>query len=181
MASTKACAVAAGALLTCCSSTQFNQLGRDGRKAFHKDLVNQGLVSGLIVYDNENPIAWCQFGFAEKFPRFDRMRAYKALVPAVKITPRWRIACLFVDKHRRREGLSTFALQAALETIGNQGGGVVEAFPFDVPGIERPHYNGSIKMFAREGFETITRLGKNTVLMRRDMPAANAKFSNTPS
>ena len=157
-----------------CTSTQFNQMGRDGRKAFHKDLADQGLGSGLIVYDEDIPIAWCQFGLAERFPRFDRMRAYNALDPTLKVAPRWRIACLFVDKHRRREGLSTLALQAALETIGKQGGGIIEAFPFDVPGIERPHYNGSIKMFAREGFEIITRLGKNTVLMRRNMPATNA-------
>jgi hypothetical protein len=46
------------------------------------------------------------------------------------------------------------------------GGGIVEAFPLNVPGIPCPLYTGSVKMYEREGFEAVGRLGKNTVFMR---------------
>ena len=72
-----------------------------------------------------------------------------------------------MDKHRRREGLSQTPLKAALESIKRKGGGIVEAFPFDIPGANQPSYTGSVKMYLREGFEEVARLGKVTVLMRR--------------
>jgi GNAT superfamily N-acetyltransferase len=149
-----------------CSSTQFDKMTKDERKAYQKDLAFQGLGSGILVYDREIPVAWCQAGPADRFPRFDRMRAYKTLDIPEDLYPDWRISCIFVDKHRRREGLSKFALRSAVELIRSHGGGVVESFPMDVPGSDKPQYTGSEKMYLEEGFETIARLGKNTLLMR---------------
>jgi hypothetical protein len=54
-----------------------------------------------------------------------------------------------------------------MESIQQKGGGIVEAFPFDIPGAKRPSYTGSVKMFRLEGFEEVARLGKITVLMRK--------------
>lgn len=149
-----------------CTSAQYDKMTKDERKEFQKSLANQGLCSGILVYDKDTPIAWCQFGLAEKFPRFERMRAYNELDLPIDLQPRWRISCLFVDKHRRGEGLSRFALKSALESIRKHGGGVVEAFPLDVPGARYPQYTGSEKMYKEEGFETVARLGKITLLMR---------------
>jgi GNAT superfamily N-acetyltransferase len=149
-----------------CTSAQYDKMAKDERKEFQKALAYQGLGSGIIVYDGNTPIAWCQFGLAERFPRYDHMRAYKELDLPADLLPRWRISCLFVDKHRRGEGLSRFALKSAVESIRAHGGGVVEAFPLDVPEVRYPQYTGSEKMYHDEGFETIARLGKNTLLMR---------------
>ena len=149
-----------------CTSTQFQKMQREERRDFHRSLLELGQASGLLVYDDNQPVAWCQFGRAELFPRFERMRAYQALALPPDEKPDWRIACLFVDKHRRREGLSNYALHAAVESIRAQGGGTVESFPFDIEGIERPSYTGSVAMYEREGFQRVCRLGKNEVLMR---------------
>lgn len=97
----------------------------------------------------------------------ERMRAYQELAVPPELKPHWRISCIFVDKHRRREGLSQLPLKAAMESIQQKGGGIVEAFPFDIPGAKRPSYTGSVKMFMLEGFEEVARLGKITVLMRK--------------
>lgn len=149
-----------------CTSAQFDKMTKEQRREFQHHLAIHGLASGLLVYDEGIPIAWCQFGPAERFPRFDRMRAYQELHIPVEFAPQWRISCIFVDKHRRKEGLSRYAFQAALGIIRQRGGGIVEAFPLDVPGITRPQYTGSVKMYAQAGFQEVARLGKNTVLMR---------------
>ena len=94
------------------------------------------------------------------------MRAYQALHIPVEFAPQWRISCIFVDKHQRKQGLSRYAFQVALEMIRQRGGGIVEAFPLDIPGITHPQYTGSVKMYAQAGFQEVARLGKNTVLMR---------------
>lgn len=152
-----------------CTSSQFDKMTKDERKELQYNLAHQGLASGLLVFDEGVPIAWCQFGPAERFPRFDRMRAYQELQIPAEFSPNWRIACIFVDKHRRKEGLSRYAFHAALEIIHQRGGGIVEAFPLDVAGITRPQYTGSVKMYTQAGFQEVTRLGKNTVLMRLEI------------
>jgi GNAT superfamily N-acetyltransferase len=149
-----------------CTSSQYAKMTKDQRKAFQKESADQGFGSGLLVYEKDTPIAWCQFGLAERFPRYDRMRAYQELNLPADLRPDWRISCIFVDKHRRREGLSQIALHAAVELIRQNGGGVVESFPLDVPGVRFPPYTGSEKMYQKEGFETVARLGKNTLFMR---------------
>ncbi len=111
-------------------------MGRSGRKAYQQQLVHDGLGHGLLVYELGQPIAWCQFGPAIDFARFDPMHKYKKLTITREWQPAWRISCLFVDKNRRREGWSKVALKAALEKIGKRGGGVVEAFPFAIPGAK---------------------------------------------
>jgi len=149
-----------------CTSTQYIKMTKDERKELQRSLADLGLGSGIIVYDGTTPVAWCQVGLAERFPGYDRMRSYKELNLPSDSLPRWRISCIFVDKHRRGEGLSQLALKSALKFIREHGGGIVEAFPLDVPGIRRPQYTGSESMYRKEGFETIARLGKNTLLMR---------------
>ena len=150
-----------------CSSSQFNSMTRDERRMFQRGLVMQGKGNGLLVYDDGQPIAWCQFGPANDFPRYDSGRGYRKLTIPAEWQPQWRIACLFVDKHRRREGWSNVALRAALRHIGRSGGGIVEAFPFDVLGAKYPSYTGSVKMFRQLGFEHVSLIGKDRVLMRR--------------
>lgn len=149
-----------------CTSAHYNKMAKAERKEYQKSLADQGRGSGIIVYDKDTPFAWCQFGFADRFARYERMRAYNELNLPPDLKPRWRISCLFVDKHRRGEGLSQLALKSALEFIRKKGGGVVEAFPLDVPGARYPPYTGSEKMYKSEGFETVARVGKSTLLMR---------------
>lgn len=156
----------------CATTYQFDKMAKDERRAFQRELALSGRGCGLLVYDQGTPIAWCQFGQAGDFPRIDRMRAYQALDLPAPREPLWRITCLFVDKHRRREGWSQVALRAALDRIRQRGGGTVEAFPFEVPGVARPSYTGSVSMYAQEGFQEVARLGSVTVLVRHFIPAS---------
>jgi ribosomal protein S18 acetylase RimI-like enzyme len=83
----------------------------------------------------------------------------------------WRITCFVVDKNHRKSGVATVALRAALESIRNHGGGLVEAIPVSRtdqgPGYM---YTGTVSMFEKAGFKTIGPFGAGrttTVLMRR--------------
>ena len=156
-----------------CTSTQYDKMNRDDRKAFQEALVHKGQGHGLLVYNDSQPIAWCQFGPIDGFPRYDRGRKYRKLDIPTELRPKWRISCLFVDKHRRREGWSKVALREALLHIKRNGGGVVEAFPFDVPEAKHPSYAGSVKMYLQEGFEVVTEVGKYRFLVRCRLPSSS--------
>lgn len=150
-----------------CTSAHYEKMSRDERKTFQRELACDDRGCGVIIYDGDTPVAWCQYGPADHFPRFERNRAYNDLSLPKSRSPLWRISCIFVDKHRRREGLSRFALKAAIDRIRERGGGTIESFPLDLPGIDKPTYTGTVAMYEREGFKQIARLGKNTILMRR--------------
>jgi hypothetical protein len=126
---------------------------RDERKEFQKELAHQGRGYGLLVYDGETPVAWCQFGPAEGFPRYNRGRAYGKLAFGAEEVPQWRISCLFADKHRRREGLAKFALHSAIVSIRKRGGGVVEAFPLEIPGPHIPRTQDRSRCISGKVFE----------------------------
>ncbi len=149
------------------SSSEFNKLSKDERRARHKDLTFRGEGHGLLVFEARVPVAWCHFGPAEAFVQYDRNRAYSSLSIAPELKPDWRIACIFVDKSHRKKGLSSFALHATMKMIRQKGGGIVEAFPLNVPEAKSLPYTGTIDMYKKEGFEEICPLGVRTVLMRR--------------
>lgn len=136
-------------------------------------LVKQGCAHGILVYAKGEPVGWCQYGPREELPRIDNQRIYRGLAP--DSTQRlWRITCFAVLKPYRRRGVASAALQAALEAIRRQGGGLVEAYPITrwlsrAFGNESTH--GTESMFVKAGFKAVAPFGSTRfsshVLMRR--------------
>jgi len=138
----------------------------DHNRRRKKELVSQGRSHGVLVYAEDQPVGWCAYGRWEEFPRVDRGRYYRKLVLD---QPRslWRITCFVVDKGHRGQGIATVALRAALASIRNRGGGVVEAYPVvSKKGGSQSLWFGTVGMFEREGFERVAPLG-TSLLMRK--------------
>ena len=136
-------------------------------------LVENGRAHGVIVYANREPVGWCQYGPREELPRVDHSRNYRNLASADEKRRRWRITCFVVDKNYRKSGVASTALKAALESIRNKGGGLVEAIPVSKtdqgPGYM---YTGTVSMFEKAGFKIIAPFASGrttTVLMRRSI------------
>lgn len=161
-----------------CSSSQFQKMQREERRDFHKQRVFGGVSTGVIYYLDEQPVAWCEFGEAQLFEQINRNRAYQKLELPIEEKPEWRICCIFTDKDYRKEGLSKKVLSAALTLIEEMGGGKVEAFPLDFPGMNKPQYTGSVKMYLDEGFRVVAPLGKNQLLMEKYV-TKNSKETET--
>ncbi len=135
-----------------------------------KELVAEGHSHGIIVYSDNQPVGWCQYGPKNELPRIDRGRHYRKL--SLKENPKrlWRITCFFVDRDHRGRGVARTALKAALESIKKQGGGTVEAYPVvsKALGSETQWlWFGTPSMFRRERFKTVSQLGTSYLLMRK--------------
>jgi GNAT superfamily N-acetyltransferase len=137
-------------------------------------LVACDRAHGILVYANEEPVGWCQFGLSDELPRIDNSRRYARLAPAKTNRKLWRITCFVVMKDFRKKGVATVALQAALASIKAKGGGLVEAYPISrwlsrAFGNESTH--GTASMFAKQGFKPVAPFGSTRfsshVLMRR--------------
>lgn len=152
-----------------CKSKQFNDMSYEERRTYHKSLIDSGKSTGIIIYLDKEPVGWCQVARTELIHRFDTGRDYSKLAIQDSEKPNWRISCLFTDKNHRKKGIAKFAAKKAIELIANEGGGVVEVFPFDLSykGITGIQHNGSVELYQRLGFREVTRLGKNTIMMRK--------------
>ena len=97
--------------------------------------------------------------------------AIENLAPRDNLEKFWRITCFVVDKNYRKSSVANTALEVALESIRNNGGGLVEAIPVSKtdqgPGYM---YTGTVSMFEKAGFKIIVPFATGrtaTVLMRR--------------
>jgi len=132
------------------------------------NLVKHGRSHGILVYSNGKPVAWCRYGAKDELPRIDAKRRYKRLSLDNAQTRLWRITFFCVDRRFRKQGIAALALQAAMRSIKRKGGGVVEAYPAARRGALAIRF-GTVSMFEREGFKTLSPLGKSNVLMRKSI------------
>ena len=147
-----------------------------------RELVEKGRSHGVLVYVEGEPVGWCQYGPKEELPRFENSRNYQGLAPEGGTKRLWRISCFVVDKKYRRRGVASAALEAALESIREKGGGLVEAFPIPnwadlrrseirrrghAPSFGNVSTHGTVSMFEKQGFKVVAPYGSINVLMRR--------------
>lgn len=136
-------------------------------------LVQKGQSHAILVYEDETPVGWCQYGIKEELPRIDAGRGYRKVGPPASAEKLWRITCFFVDRDYRGKGVAKLALSAALESIKKQGGGIVEAYPIvskKMAAVAEWRWFGTPSMFKKQGFTIIAPLGTSGVLMRKTIP-----------
>ena len=69
--------------------------------------VREGTAHAALVFDGEDCLGWCQFGAPDEVPRIKSRAAYEK---GRTTLPDWRIACCYVGKGHRRQGVATAAL-----------------------------------------------------------------------
>ena len=141
-------------------------------------LVRAGRSHAILVYEGTTPVGWCQYGRQDELPRIDARRTYREVAPPSRDAKLWRITCFFVDPKYRGRGIAKLALKAALVSIKNQGGGVVEAYPVvsaKMAAVPEWRWFGTPGMFRKEGFRTIAPLGTSGVLMRKSISLRRPK------
>lgn len=137
-----------------------------GNRAAKQRLVGEGQAHAALVFDSDRAVGWCQYGSPTELPRISHRREYHSWELEAAD---YRITCFFVDRDYRRAGVSETALKGALDLIAANGGGVVEAFPYETHGEKVTSsflYNGTRSMFEQAGFEYDRHKGKNHCLMR---------------
>ena len=102
-----------------------------------------------------------------KLPRIKNRREYeKELVDL----PDWRIACNFVGKGHRRQGVATAALAGALELIAELGGGRVEGYPEPADAVPAGFlFHGALSTFEKAGFTKDRMIGRHRWVVVKDI------------
>ena len=88
---------------------------------------------------------------------------------------RWRIACIFVDKRHRGQGIARAGLEGALAQIANAGGGLVEAVSEATSGRDaqdRFLFSATVELFEQYGFTRGRQVGKHAWIVSRQIDPA---------
>src|ERR1041385_6309217 len=78
------------------------------KKAF-RAIVKQGPPPGLLAFDGDVAVGWCQVTPRESLPRLER----SAVLGRVDDVPVWSVSCFYIRRGCRKQGVMTALIAAA--------------------------------------------------------------------
>ena len=143
-----------------------------GNREFKRRLVEGNRAHAALVFDGDVAVAWAQFGPIQELPNIHHRKEWEQ---GLVRRPDYRITCLFVDRAYRRKGMAAVAVRGALALIAAAGGGLVEAYPHDLPAGKKTSssflYNATRTMYEQLGFSYQRPKGKGNCVMFRQVAA----------
>ncbi len=127
------------------------------RKAAMAKRIAADVPVGLLGYLDEEPVAWCSVA-----PR----SSYRRLVDDGSSDEGvWSLACFFVVRPLRGQGITQQIIKAAIEHARSHGASIVEAYPVD-PDSPSYRFMGFVPVFEKAGFSEVGRAGTRRHVMR---------------
>jgi len=145
----------------------YNKRPREENRAAFRRIVKRGPPPGLIAFDGEVPIGWCQLTPRADLPWLDRGR----VLARADAVPVWCISCFYVHRGYRQQGVMSALIAAALKAARRAKAPALEAYPIDtaVPKSSSNLFTGTASAFARAGFRTIVQRRPKRPIMRHDL------------
>jgi GNAT superfamily N-acetyltransferase len=113
------------------------------RREAMRDRVQAGLPIGLLGYLGETPVAWCSIA-----PR----DTYRQGLGGSGEPGTWSLACMFIRRDLRGQGITRQLIEAAVGHAGAHGAEIVEAYPVD-PDSPSYRFMGFVPTFEKVGFK----------------------------
>jgi len=142
---------------------------REKNKLAFRKVVARGPPPGLLAFDGELAVGWCQMTPRDALPRLDRARSLTRLDDL----PVWSLSCFYVRRGYRKRGVTSQLIAAALKAAKRAKVPALEAYPVDTdePTSSSNLYTGTASTFARAGFKTVARRLPHRPIMRHDLKA----------
>jgi GNAT superfamily N-acetyltransferase len=138
---------------------------RAENKADFRKVVENGPPPGLVAFDGDRAVGWCQLTPRDVLPWFDRTWRLKP----VDDVPVWSLSCFYVRIGYRRKGVTAALIAAALRAAKKAGAQALEAYPLDADRTPSSSSTGFSSTFERAGFKTVIRRVPPRPIMRHDL------------
>ncbi|WP_165966596.1 GNAT family N-acetyltransferase [Actinomadura sp. 7K507] len=144
----------------------------EGNKQAMRDLAQGDPAPGVVVYQDDAPVAWCALGPRASFPRLER----SPMLANLDDKPVCAITCVFVPRKHRGSGLLPGILEAVCEYAASSGYTTAEGYPVE-PGPGKragpdTAMTGIASGFLDAGFSEVARPRKDRPIMRRTLRKA---------
>ena len=150
----------------------YTQSSSANKAALHRQVREDPRPQGVIAHRGDEAVGWVQLGPRTAYPRLCESRSLRTVTGDDLDDPSvWAVTCFVVRVGRRRNGVSTALLAAAIDLAREHGARTLEGHPVDVAarsgkvaGAEL--YHGVATTFARAGFVEVGRTGAARPVMR---------------
>jgi GNAT superfamily N-acetyltransferase len=134
-----------------------------GNRAAFRRIVKRGPPPGLLAFDGDLPVGWCQLTPREALAWLDRR------LKRVDDLPVWSLSCFYIRKGYRRKGITSALIAAAVKAARRAKAPALEAYPLDADLTPSASGTGYASTFARAGFRTVARHRPPRPIMRHDL------------
>jgi GNAT superfamily N-acetyltransferase len=147
----------------------YHKRPREQNKIAFRKIVRRGPPPGLLAFDGEVAVGWCQLTPRTALPWLERAPVARR----VDELPVWSLSCFYVRRGYRRRGVMAALVAAALKAAKRAKAPALEAYPVDTgaPNCTSNLYTGTAATFARAGFKTVARRTPTRPIMRHDLKA----------
>jgi GNAT superfamily N-acetyltransferase len=147
------------------SRAEFSRKRYAGNKRAMKKIITAGQEPGLLAYAGDKPIGWCAVAPRDVYLSLER----SSVLQRMDDQPVWSVACFYIARGHRRQGVAGQLLEAAVRFARKRGARIVEGYPID-SGNQRKSpvsiYTGLASTFLQAGFVEVERRSPTRPIMR---------------
>jgi GNAT superfamily N-acetyltransferase len=147
--------------------SEYHKRPRERNRVAFKRIVERGPPPGLIAFDGETAVGWCQLTARDDLRWLQSARFFERVDDAAV----WSISCFYVRRDYRNRGVMSALIAAAVKEATRAKVRVLEAYPVDTdrPDSTRNVFTGTRLAFERCGFQTVARRVVSRPIMRREL------------
>jgi GNAT superfamily N-acetyltransferase len=134
-------------------------------KAALQDIVRRGSPPGLLAFDDDMAVGWCQLTPRDDLPWLNKAWRLKR----VDDQPVWSLSCFYIRKGYRKRGVTATLIRAAIDAAKQAGAPALEAYPLDADLTPSTSSTGYLTTFAHAGFKVVARHVPPRPIMRYDL------------
>jgi GNAT superfamily N-acetyltransferase len=146
---------------------EYHKRAREKNKNALQRTVKLGPPPGLLAFDGERPVGWCQVTPRQDLSWLNRKPTFQP----VDDVPVWAISCFYIRRGYRKQGVMSALIGEALKAAKRANALAVEAYPIDTArsGCTSNVFTGVASAFSRLGFKTVARRQPSRPMMRHDL------------
>ena len=147
----------------------YSKRPRAQNKTDFRRVVKKGPPPGLLAFQGDLAVGWCQLTPRSALPRLETARFTRR----VDDVPVWSVSCFYVRRGYRKKGVATALIAAALKRAKRAKAPALEAYPVDThaPAATVNLYTGVASTLERLGFKVVARPAPHRPIMRHDLKA----------
>jgi GNAT superfamily N-acetyltransferase len=147
--------------------SEYHKRARQKNRSAFRRIVKNGPPPGLLAFDGERAVGWCQLTPRDDLPWLSRTR----VLERVDHLTVWSISCFYVRRGYRRQGIMWALIAVALKAAKCAKAPALEAYPVDTvrQGSTWNVFTGTASTFKRAGFKTVALRRPSRPIMRHDL------------
>ncbi len=144
---------------------RYHERPREANKRDLEQLTSSGQAPGLLAFDGDIAVGWCELGPRADLDWLARSRVFRP----VDDLPVWSVPCFYIRRAHRGRGVMGALIDAASAAAGAAGAPALEAYPVDTAAARHTGnlFMGIASTFAEHGFHVVARPRPDRLIMRR--------------